>query len=467
VDLTRFVKVLRRSWLLVVLAVLACIGIGTLVVSRQTPSYTARMQLFVATPSTPDNLSSTYQGGLFAQQRVLSYSHIVSSPAVLTHVIAALRLPLSIEQLQREIRASVPINTVLIDVAVSDHSATRAARIANEIGVQFPGLVQSLETAPGRQAPVRVSVTSPAAVPPSPSSPRKKVDLAIAAFIGLVLGVGISALRWFFDTRMRTASDASSLAGTAVVGSIPVHGKRFRRRPLVAADVGAAAGEPYRRLRTNLRVRGAHGGRKAFVVSSALPEDGKTLIVANLGIAFAQAGYRVALIDADLRKPGLADIFGLARAPGLTDVLTGDMPLSTVMQRWQDGTSLSLLASGPLPKNPTELLDSQGFASVLDELEYEYDLVIIDSPALLPVSDAAVIAQLTTHVLLVARLDVTRADQFDAAVAHLRAVNAQILGIVLNRSHSNTTTSYGSQNDRSRVVERFAPSSPDPSRPVA
>jgi polysaccharide biosynthesis transport protein len=463
VDLTRFVKALRRSWLLVLLAIAACIGIGALIISRQTPSYAARTQLFVSTPSTPTNLSSTYQGGLFAQQRVLSYSHIVSSPTVLTRVIAALELPMSVERLQREIRASVPMDTVLIDVTVADHSATRAAGIANEIGAQFPGFVQSLESAPGRQAPVRVTVTTPAAVPTSPSSPRKKADLAIAAFIGLALGIGISVLRWFFDPRIRTASDASSLAGAPVLGSIPAHGTKSRRRPLVTADVASAAGEPYRRLRTNLRVRRA-GGRKAFVVSSALPEDGKTLIAANLAVAFAQAGYRIALIDADLRKPGLADIFGLAPAPGLTDVLTGPVPLSAVMQRWQEGTSLSLLASGPLPNNPTELLDSQGFASVLDELEYGYDLVMIDSPALLPVSDAAVIAQLTAHVLLVTRLGVTRADQFAAAAAHLRAVNAQILGIVLNRSRSNATSSHANQSDRSRVVDKFARGTSDPSR---
>jgi polysaccharide biosynthesis transport protein len=134
------------------------------------------------------------------------------------------------------------------------------------------------------------------------------------------------------------------------------------------------------------------------------------------------------------------------------------------MQRWHEGTSLSLLASGPLPNNPTELLDSQGFASVLDELEYGYDLVMIDSPALLPVSDAAVIAQLTAHVLLVTRLGVTRADQFAAAAAHLRAVNAQILGIVLNRSRSNATSSHANQSDRSRVVDKFARGTSDPSR---
>jgi Mrp family chromosome partitioning ATPase len=132
----------------------------------------------------------------------------------------------------------------------------------------------------------------------------------------------------------------------------------------------------------------------------------------------------------------------------------GGVPLASVTRRWQDGTSLSLLASGPLPNNPTELFDSQRSASVLDELEYEFDLVIIGSPAPLPVRDAALIAQLTTHVLLVTRLDLTRADRFDSAVAHLRAVNAQILGVVLKRSRSNAATSYGSQNDRTRVVDR-------------
>ena len=447
-DLKRFVDVLRSHWLMIVVVVVLCTGAAGAFVWHQTPSYTARTQLFVSTPTTPGNLSLTYQGGLFSQQRVLSYARIVSSPRVARTVIDSLRLPMSVEQLQRAIHASVPVNTVLIDVTVDDRSPERAAAIAREIGVQFPRFVSSLETPPGRNVtPVKVSVTSPAEVPSTPSSPRRELALAIAAFVGLVLGIGIAILRSLFDTRIRSASDASYVAEAPVLGNVPNHRANVKGS-LAAVDVSSAAGEAYRRLRTNLRVLGRDGGRKAFVVSSALPEEGKTVIVANLGIAFAQAGYHVALVDGDLRKPRLADTLGLSSKVGLTNVLTRGMPLDAALQRWGEGLTLSLLASGPLPDNPSELLGSPEFASVLGELERAYDIVIIDSPALLLVTDAAILAQVASRVLLVTRQNSTRADQLRSAVDDLRVIDTQILGVVLNRSRKGHASPYRSRADQ-------------------
>ncbi len=182
-------------------------------------------------------------------------------------------------------------------------------------------------------------------------------------------------------------------------------------------------------------MRPAHGEHNALVVTSALPGEGKTSIVANLGVAFAQAGYSVALLDADLRTPGLAAALGLSSATGLTNVLVDGMPIASAIQEWGSGeASVSVLATGPIPDNPSELLDSLGFISALRELERTHDVVIVDSPALLPVIDAAIIAQSTSQALLVARFGSTRTGQLDAAVDHLRAVDAHIVGVVLNRS---------------------------------
>jgi capsular exopolysaccharide synthesis family protein len=442
VELKRFVDVLRSHWLVVVIAVVACIASAGAFAWSRTPSYTARTQLFVSTPTGPENASLTYQGGLFSQQRVLSYSRIVSSPQVARGVINDLHLPMTVEQLQASVHASVPAGTVLIDVTVENSSPQRAAAIANAIGVRFPRLVTALETPPGRaRTPVKVSVTSRAGVPTAPSSPRKQLDLAIGALLGLVLGIGIAALRSSFDTRIRSASDASYVAGAPVLGDVPNHGKPAKR-PLAAMDVSSAASEAYRRLRTNLRVLGADGGHKAFVVSSALPEEGKTLIVANLGIAFAQAGYRVVLVDGDLRQPRLADTLGLSREVGLTDVLTRNVPIDAALQRWGEDLSLSVLASGRLPRNPSELLGSNAFAAVLGELEQRHDVVIVDSPAILLVTDAAILAQATSRVVLVTRLNSTSAEQLSSAVEDLRVIDAEIVGVVLNRSRRGSASTY-------------------------
>jgi polysaccharide biosynthesis transport protein len=434
VTLPAFIRVLRLSWLITLLAFLACVLVGVAIAETATPRYTAHTQLFVSTPSPATNLSDTYQGGLFSQQRVLSYAPVVSSPAVLRPVIQRLHLAMDLASLQRHVHASVPVNTVLIDISVSDGSATRAAAIANAIGVEFPKLVSTLESAKGRALPVKLTVTSRASVPPSPSSPRKKIDLAIAAVLGLALGIGLACLRAFFDTRMRTAADASSAAGTPILGVVASLGRRDRVRMVDDAKAPATMREAYRRIRTNLRARPARGDCKAFVVSSTEAGAGTTSIVANLGITFASAGYSVALVDGDLRNPKLASVLGLSPSIGLTSVLVDEVALPDALQWWGQGNLVTLLASGPVPENPTELLDSLGFATVLKALEQSHDLVIIDSPPLVPYVDAGVIAQLTSQAVLVACLNSTRKDRFAAAVEALRSVDAEILGVVLNRN---------------------------------
>jgi capsular polysaccharide biosynthesis protein len=200
VDLKRFVRVLRRHWLFIALIVIASVASAGALVWVTTPRYTARIQLFVSTPSTPANLSLTYQGGLFSQQRVLSYSRIMASPPVVSRVIKQLNLPLSVVQVQREIHASVPVDTVLIDVSVDDSSAARAAAIANALGTQFPQFARTLEKPQNGASPVRVTLTSPAAMPTSASYPRKKIDLAAAAVLGLLLGIGLAAFRTALET---------------------------------------------------------------------------------------------------------------------------------------------------------------------------------------------------------------------------------------------------------------------------
>jgi capsular exopolysaccharide synthesis family protein len=142
--------------------------------------------------------------------------------------------------------------------------------------------------------------------------------------------------------------------------------------------------------RTNLRVLGVDRGAHSLVISSAVASEGKTLIVANLGVAFAQAGYRVILVDADLRQPKLAEVLGLSSTVGLTDVLVDMTPVEVALQTWRHGFPLEVLVSGSQPPpNPSELLSSERFASVLGLLTNRVDVVILDAPALLPVTTAA------------------------------------------------------------------------------
>ena len=363
-----------------------------------------------------------------------SYARIVSSPLVIRAVIDQLNLPEGVPQVQRRVDTSVPTDTVLINVTVKDRSAQRAKGIADALGKQFPKFVNTLETPHGgRSSPIKVTVSSPAQLPTQPASPRKPMYLALGVLLGLVLGIGAAVPREAFDKRIRDDDDAATIVGAPVLGSIAREARGHNRPLVVVDDPFSVRAEAYRRLRTNVRVLSVDHGLKSFVISSAVASEGKTLIVANLGVAFAQAGYRVILVDAHLRRPKLNEVLGLPPTQGLTNVLEQGLPVHAALQPWRDGLPLEVLSSGPLPPNPSEMLGSESFGTVLGVLTDRADVVLLDAPPLLPFTDAAVLARMTSGLILVASVASTRAEQIEAAVHSLRAVDEPVLGVVLNR----------------------------------
>ncbi len=433
-ELRQYLRILRKRWLLVLSIVVLCTLAAGLLAWSRTPIYEAHTQLFVATGDVPGDLGEAYQGGLFAQQRVRSYAQLVDSPDVARPVIRELGLDTTPEELGRKISTEAPIDTVLINVTVKDESPERARAIANAVAKEFRSFVNTLESREaGRDSPVRVTVTRPAQLPESPSSPQYPIYLAFGLLFGLVVGTGVPVLLEVLDNRIRGVDDAAAASGAPVLGAI-ANDPRARQRPLiVATDPRSPRAEAYRRLRTNLRPS-VDQGLRSVVVSSAVESEGKTLVVANLGIAFAEAGYRVVLVDADLRRPRLAEVLGLRPDPGLTDVLLDDLPVESALQAWERGAALELLSSGRPPNNPGELLGSEPFAEVLRRLTDRADLVLLDAPALLPVADAAVVGAAASAVLIVTRTGSTRREELETATKLLGAAGGRVLGLVLNRS---------------------------------
>jgi succinoglycan biosynthesis transport protein ExoP len=243
-ELNQYVALLRAHWLLVLVTVGAClVGAGLLAWTR-TPTYAAQTQSFLSTSGPGADPSQTYQGGLFAQQRVQSYAPIVSSPAVTKAVIEQLGLHESVRQLQAQIQASVPTDTVLLDITVKDHSPRRAAAIANAVTTHFAAFVGTLENPQGgRRSPVKVIVTSPADVPTAPVSPRKPVYLALGALFGLLLGIGAAVLRETLGKGTRTEDDAAIIARAPGLGGI-ADDPEADRRPLPTSSNAVDPNEP-------------------------------------------------------------------------------------------------------------------------------------------------------------------------------------------------------------------------------
>ena len=431
-DLHDYVRILRRN--LVLIISLAMIGIagGALVALTTPASYTSSTQLYVAVGSNAGTTSEMTQGTNFARQAVTTYVSVIPSSIVLDPVIEQLDLAESAEELARRVSASAALNTVIIDVTVTDPSPGQAARIANAIGESFTTVVgQQLEAPAGdRPSPVRIETLQPAQVPLSPSAPNMRLSLALGGLLGLAAGVGVAVLREGLDTRIRTVKDVEEITGAPTLGGIALDPQAKTRPLVVAAAARDPRAEAYRSLRTNVQFLALGGGPAAYVVTSAGPSEGKSTTSANLAIAFAETGARVALLDGDLRKPKVADYFGIEGGLGLADVLVGRVAASDVIQRWGRGT-LFLLPSGTVPPNPAELLGSRAMATLMRELKAAFDVIIIDAPPTLLVTDAAVVSRYTNGAIVVAAAGSTTKPRLASAVKNVEAVGSKVLGTVV------------------------------------
>ncbi len=429
-TLTQYLRVLRKQWLVVILLAMVGFGGAATYSYRQTPIYSAQTQLFVSVRTDP-GISQLSQGSSFTQQRVKSYVDIVTSPLIAEPVIKALRLPFTPEQLASQISASSPLDTVLLDIVVSDTDPLRAAAIANEVGAEFPRLVAQLERPFGQSAsPVTVSVTRRAIASTAPISPRIPLNLALGLIVGLGLGIGAAVLRDQFNTSVNGVSDVEKLTGAVPLGVVP-YDAMASKQPLVTEDQFGGRAEAFRTLRTNLQFADVDDPPRVITISSALPAEGKTTTACNIALTLAQSGARVVLVEGDLRKPAVGKYLGISNAAGLTNVLAGQHELRDVLVGYQRDT-LAVLPSGPTPPNPSEMLGSQQMRQLLANLAAAYDVVIIDAPPLLPVTDAAVLAAAADGAILVIRHGKSRREEVERAAQALASVNAKILGTVLN-----------------------------------
>ena len=447
-DIKQFIGVLRAHWVLILASVALFTAAAGVYAWTREPVYAAHTQLFVSASSASDlSPDQVYQGDLAAQSRAESYARIIPSPPVANAVIDTLDLDMSTQAVQQAITATVPAGTVLIDITVEDESPQLAKKIAKSLAVDIPEFVDTLEepATPGEPAtaeasPVDISVVSRPTVPTSPESPGKGVYLAVGAVVGFLIGVGAAVLRELLDRRIRDDDAAEAIAGAPVLGHVPRDPGAKVRPVVVVDDPDSPPAEAYRQLRTNLRVATIDSDRRSLLVTSAVPGEGKRLLTANLGFAFAQAGHHVVLVDADLRRPRLGPLLGLEPTLGLSDLLAGDMTEEEMHHERQ--LPLEVLPSGAPRRNPSELLESARFADLLDRLTQRADIVILDSPALLPVSDGAIMARSTAAILLVARISSTSAEELDMAAEALRAVGKRPVGAVLNGLPARTGRAY-------------------------
>lgn len=440
---------LRNALLLIAVTVLgAAAGFG---ISFLRPAvYSASALGYVSASAQTDeqgNPISQASGNMdFQYAKAQSYLPLFRTRAVGERVVEELGLSQSPDAVAGSLQTTLDPNAPIITVTAFASTPEEASRIADAAVTATAAEALELET--GGQGGSNVSVAlvpyQTALVPGAPISPDRTLYLAAGAASGLLLALGIAWVRDRNDTRLRTADDLAAITDAPLLGTLPDDKDLGRAKDGRLHDPsGFAAREAVRKLRTNLRYVDVDAPPRSIVVTSSAPGEGKSTVAANLARVMARAGQPTLLVDADLRRPMVADEFGIDGAVGLSQVLAGAVSLEDATQ--PSGTrGLSLLPAGQVPPNPSELLGSRRMHELVEELSRRF-FVIVDAPPVLAVTDAQLLARHADGAIVVAVAGRTRSIGLSRSIESIRGVDAKVYGVVFNRASSSrfTRLAYG------------------------
>lgn len=281
------------------------------------------------------------------------------------------------------------------------------------------------------QSSTNIFVSEPASVSRDPISPNTTRSTMLAVVVGMMLAVGIVFAIEYLDDTIKNPDDIRRKFNLPVLGVIAHHGI-VDGKPISLTEPRSPVVEAFRTLRTNITFASVDVPLRRIIITSSVPQDGKTTISANLAVVLAQGDKKAVLIDADLRRPQIHHRFGLPNRMGLTNLFVRQMDMLPGVLQSTELPQLSIITSGALPPNPSELLTSNKMAQIMDRLNQDYDMIVIDTPPVLTVTDAAAMAASTDGVIVVVKPGVTKLSALAQTVDQLRAVGARILGVVLN-----------------------------------
>jgi succinoglycan biosynthesis transport protein ExoP len=464
VGLRQYLEVIRRrKWIVLAVTVLAFAAAAAFT-ALQAPKYEARTTIVVGQGGgivQPQNANAIQPFSATMQE-------LLKSSIVARTVIGSLHLALTPEQLLRKVSVSFNPESAALQVGVVDTSPARAEAIARKIGGAFSRIV-ALRLGKGQPAAPGVPATpgltavvwDPAHLVPGKVSPKPVENLVIAVVLGLVLGLLAAFVRDYLDRSLRTVEEIEEAFAVPVIGQIATI-RSDREGARVFWDENGDFAESFRVLRANLQYLAVGRPLRTILVTSLAAGQGKTTVCANLSKALAHAGASVALLETDLRRPQLGNAFGVpAQSAGLTNVLVGRTSLldaqRVVLPSLQSGGAddhyVSLLPSGPLPPNPSELLASPAMREVVGQLGSRFDFVVLDSPPILLVSDAVELAQMVDGIILVIRSDQATKDEARDLTGLVHRLGLKLVGVVLTgvRSRVSYDSYYTADADLRRL----------------
>jgi len=445
-TLKDYLDVAKRWWWLVLLGCVLAGGSAYVLTSRMTPIYSARALVLVNQVQSPS--VTTYQDILSSQSLTKTYARLATSDINLQRAVEALGdQSLDLDALRGTVSANDVMDTQLIYITAEDADPERAANIANAVAGVFPEYIRDAQIAgaDGQAVKNTVFVAEEASVPVGPVRPNKTLNTALGLFLGLVVMLAAVALIEYLDDDVDSAEDVERL-GLPFIGSVtrakPPKGTKDKEKwvPNILRGEVPGMAEGYRKLQARLSFSLKATNSTVVLVTSASPGEGKTTTAANLAAVMAESSRRVLLLDGDLRRPSLHKFYSFPNTAGLSAAFLAP-EIEPPFTPWLH-EKLALLTTGAVPPNPPELLASERVHAVMDMLRKQFDVIVIDTPPILSVSDTSLWLSMADGVVLVARGGKTRRGALAAAAAAVQSSHVPILGVVLNASESRNYGDY-------------------------
>jgi succinoglycan biosynthesis transport protein ExoP len=423
-ELRDYLDVFKKRWIVIAVVTILVIMAVLVFSFAQEPVYEAKATCMVSATAT-----LTGQGEFSAIQIIEklleTINNIAISRPVLESASGKLRSTRSVDQLKHSITSKVLTDTQLISISARDAEPLTAMLEANAAA---DSLIEFVNRNEGNGT-YKIEKVEPPTRPISPVSPKPLRNGILGGILGLILGIAVAAVLESIDVSVKSTEELGQLLERPVLAEIPRSNESTAGAATENGPGDSGILEATRTLRTNIQYMDIDGNLRTILIASPSLREGKTFISRQLARAFAAIGKKVILVDADLRKTehDLEE-----NAQGLTDVIIGTADLEAVIRN-SEAEQFDLLPSGPLPPNPSEMLDSQAMHKILDTLRSSYDIVIIDSSPIGMFSDPFVLASRTDGTILVVEARSTSAQSLKSAVQLLSGTNINLLGAVLNK----------------------------------
>lgn len=431
-DLWKIIK--QRLMLIVIATVVAVAATGLISFYVLIPQYEATATLLVQ----PVNLFEeiTYNDLIANEKLVTTYTEIIKSRMIAQDVILRMNLNIPEQELLKNVKVIGIKNTLITAITVISPDPLQAVSIANCFAQSFRDNLSEIMKVEN------VSILDEAKLEdnPKPVSPKPLLNMLIMLFLIFNTGIFLAIFSEMMDKTVKLQGYTNEIFGLPLLGIISKYPQR--RESIFCLDMPKSPqAEAFRTLRTNVNYMQLSKKIRTLQITSSMPKEGKSMIIANLAVAMAQEKKKILLMDCDLRKPSIHNIFGITNSYGITSILTGELDVHQVIIKTKQ-LNLDVITSGPIPPNPSELLAMERAKQLIEQLKEEYDTILFDSPPVLPVTDGQILAKYADAVVMIIKLGSTQSESVKQAKYMLEHVNARLIGVVLNYGKSQSKDYY-------------------------